>query len=51
MKRYLGSSSVHLNLSREGSIYVFISPFTGQKLKSGYFDHSGNGYQELVFSG
>ncbi len=45
------SDSVHLNLIREGSNYVCMSTFAGQKLKSRYCGHSGSGNKELAFSG
>ena len=43
-----GAESVRLNLPEGRFNYTFISPFTGQKLKSGYFDHSGNGFKDLA---
>jgi hypothetical protein len=46
-----GCKSVKLNLPKGRFNYVFISPFTGQKLKSGYFDHSGKECKELALPG
>jgi hypothetical protein len=43
-----GCKSVKLNLPKGRFNYVFISPITGQKLKSGYFDHSGKGVKDLT---